>query len=46
MMPAAVWWTIAILSMVGMFAACVIVVAVGLRVLENALARRRQRLPE
>ena len=45
-MPAAVWWTIAILAMAGMFAACVIAVAIVLRVLENALAKRRQRLPE
>jgi hypothetical protein len=45
-MPAAAWWTLAILAMVGLFAACVIVVAVGLRVLENVLARRRQGLPE
>jgi hypothetical protein len=45
-MPAAVWWTIAIVAMVGMFAACVIAVSVGLRLFENALARRRRRLPE
>jgi hypothetical protein len=42
-MPAAVWWVLAIGAMVGMFAVCVVVVAVGLRVFENALARRRQR---
>jgi hypothetical protein len=29
--------------MVCMFAACVLLVAAGVRVLENALARRRQR---
>lgn len=45
-MPAAVWWTIAIAAMVGMFAACVLLVVAGVRVLENALARRRQRIPE
>jgi hypothetical protein len=28
--------------MVGMFAACVVVVSVALRVMENARARRRQ----
>jgi hypothetical protein len=40
-MPAAAWWILAIAAMVGMFAACVILVAVALRVFENALARRR-----
>jgi hypothetical protein len=45
-MPAAVWWVIAVGAMVGMFAACVILVAVGVRMLENALARRRQRPSE
>ena len=45
-MPAAVWWILAIGAMVGMFCACVIVVALGLRVLENALARRQRRPSE
>ena len=40
-MPAALWWVLAIAAMVGIFAACVIVVALGLRLLESALARRR-----
>ena len=42
-MPAAVWWVLAIGAMVGMFVACVIAVSVGVRLLELALARRRQR---
>ena len=45
-MPAAVWWILAIGAMVGLFAACVVVVAVGLRLLESAFARRRQRPSE
>ena len=45
-MPAAVWWVLAIAAMAGMFAACVIVVSVGLRALENARARRQQRATE
>lgn len=45
-MPTAVWWVVAVGAMVGMFAACVLLVAVGVRVLENALARRRQRPSE
>lgn len=42
-MPAAVWWTLAIGAMLAMFAACVLVVAVGVRMLERILVRRRQR---
>lgn len=45
-MPAVVWWILAIGAMVGMFAACVIVVAVGLRLFENAIARRQHRPSE
>jgi hypothetical protein len=45
-MATAVWWVVAVGAMVGLFAACVILVAVGLRVLENVLARRRQRPSE
>jgi hypothetical protein len=37
----AIWTVLAVGVMVGMFAGCVIAVAVGVRVLENALARRR-----
>jgi hypothetical protein len=42
-MLTAIWMVLAIGAMVGMFAACVIVVAVAVRMLENALAKRRQR---
>jgi hypothetical protein len=45
-MPAVVWWILAFGAMVGLFAACVIAVAVGLRVLENALDRRQRRPSE
>jgi small basic protein len=45
-MATAVWWVVAVGAMVGLFAACVILVAVGVRVLENVLARRRQRPSE
>jgi putative Ca2+/H+ antiporter (TMEM165/GDT1 family) len=45
-MATAVWWVVAVGAMVGMFAACVILVAAGVRVLENVLARRRQRQSE
>ena len=40
-MATAVWTALAVAALVGMFAACVIVVAAGVRVLENLLARRR-----
>ena len=42
-MPAAIWWTLAIVAMAGMFAACVVIVALGVRLLERVLARRRAR---
>jgi hypothetical protein len=45
-MPAAMWWTLAIAAMVGMFAGSVVVVTVGIRLLEGMLARRRQGTPE
>jgi heme exporter protein D len=37
-----IWTTFAVAAMVGIFAACVIVVAVGVRILEGALAKRRR----
>lgn len=37
-----VWTVLAGGAIVGMFAACVIVVAAGVRMLEGALARRRR----
>ncbi len=37
-----IWTTFAVGTMVGIFAACVVVVAVGVRVLEGALAKRRK----
>jgi len=40
-MAGAVWMVFAIAAMLGMFAACVAVVAAGVRVLENFLAKRR-----
>ena len=45
-MPAAVWWFLATCAMAGMFVACVIAVSVGVRFLELALARRRQKQAE
>jgi heme exporter protein D len=42
MMPAAVWLAFAVTAMVGIFVACVLVVAAGVRVLEGVLARRRR----
>ena len=40
-MATVVWTGFAIAAMAGMFAACVVAVVVGVRVLENALAKRR-----
>ena len=42
-MLTAIWTLFAVAVMVGVFAACVIVVAVGIRVLEGWLARRQRR---
>jgi hypothetical protein len=42
-MSAAIWMVLAIAGMVGMFAACVFVVVVGVRMLEGAVARRQRR---
>jgi len=42
-MSTAVWTVFAVAAMVGIFAGCVVVVTAGVRVLENALARRRQK---
>jgi len=42
-MPAAVWLIFAVTAMVGIFVACVLVVAAGVRVLEGALERRRRK---
>jgi hypothetical protein len=42
MMATAVWTVLAIGAMAGMFAACILAVTVGVRLLENMLARRRQ----
>jgi hypothetical protein len=37
-----IWTTFAVATMVGIFAVCVTVVAVGVRILEGALAKRRK----
>ena len=42
-MAAAAWNVLAVATMVGIFVACVGVVAVGVRMLEAALARRRRK---
>jgi hypothetical protein len=42
-MSTAVWTVFAVGSMVGIFAACVIAVAVGVRMLERALGKRRKK---
>jgi heme exporter protein D len=43
MMATAVWTAFAVAAMVGIFAGCVVVVAAGVRVLENVLTKRRQK---
>ena len=40
-MSTAVWTVFAVVAMVGIFASCVVVVAAGVRVLENAIVKRR-----
>ena len=42
-MSTAVWTVFAVGAMVGIFVSCVVVVTAGVRVLENALAKRRQK---
>lgn len=42
-MSTAVWTVFAVGAMVAIFASCVIVVAAGVRLLEEALAKRRAR---
>jgi hypothetical protein len=42
-MSTAIWTVLAVAALGGIFATCVVVVAAGVRVLENALARRRQK---
>lgn len=39
-MSTAIWTLLAVIGMVGLFAACVLAVVVGIRVLENVLAKR------
>ena len=41
MMSTALWTVLAVGGMVGMFAACVVAVVVGIRVVESAVAKRR-----
>jgi hypothetical protein len=40
MMSTLVWTAVAVGGMVGLFAACLVVVVVGVRVLEGAIAKR------
>jgi hypothetical protein len=42
-MVAAAWNVLAVATMLGIFAACVGVVAVGVRMIEAALARRQRK---
>ena len=42
-MSTAVWTVFAVGAMVGIFAACVVAVAVGVRLIESALAKRRMK---
>jgi len=42
-MSTAVWMVFAVGAMVGIFAACVVAVAAGVRVLESALIKRRRK---
>ena len=42
-MSTAVWTVFAVAVMVAIFAGCVVFVAAGVRVLENALAKRRDK---
>jgi hypothetical protein len=40
-MAAAVWMVFAIATLIGIFAACTIVVVIGVRAIERKLAKRR-----
>jgi heme exporter protein D len=42
-MATAVWTAFAVSVMIGIFAGCVLVVAAGIRALENAREKRRRR---
>jgi len=42
-MSTVIWTGLTIVAMVGMFAACVVVVVGGVRVLESALAKHRRK---
>jgi len=42
-MSAAIWMVLAIAGMAGIFAACVIVVVAGVRMLEGAFAKRQRK---
>ena len=44
MVATAVWVVFAVAAMVAIFAGCVIVVAAGLRLFENARTKRREKL--
>jgi len=44
-MSTVVWTVLAVGAIVGMFVACVLVVTAGVRLLENALDRRRRKQP-
>ncbi|MBL0143358.1 MAG: hypothetical protein IPP91_14925 [Betaproteobacteria bacterium] len=41
-MATAIWTVLAVGALGGIFATCVVVVVAGVRMLENALAKRRQ----
>jgi hypothetical protein len=42
-MSTAIWTVLAVGAMIGMFAACVVVVTAGVRMLEGAVAKRREK---
>jgi hypothetical protein len=42
-MGTAIWTTFAVGAMVAIFAACVVVVATGVRIFENARAKRQRK---
>ena len=44
-MATVVWTVFAVSIMIAIFAGCVVVVALGIRFLESALAKRRQKSP-
>jgi hypothetical protein len=41
-MSTAVWTVLAVVAMIGIFAACAIMVVVGVRMLEAVIAKRRR----